>query len=357
VKVTVLLTAAALAVAGSTTAVADDGNEAAVQLLERAAAATRTQTYVGEVLVVVWDDAGPTVATAAVRNVGGELTVEAGDRWTVQLAGGGGIVDHTQGWHVPLPRVRPVRSAVDRRALNDKYQVRIAETDRILGRDCPVVEITRRADGRLRERLWIDEASALVLRRETYGPDGERLRLLAYLGLDFEPAAQRSGSRPGRSGELPVPLTHRAHDVKAVTADQLQALRASGWTVPQGLPGGYQPVAGYVVDTADSQPLHLLYRDGLYSVSLFQHRGGLDPDDLPQGAEPARGLGWPAWEWPGALPHRLVWEAGGTTFSLVGDAPADELRAIAATLPQPAERGALDRLRRGLQRLWSWVVT
>ena len=90
-------------------------------------------------------------------------------------------------------------------------------------------------------------------------------------------------------------------------------------------------------------------------MSLFEQRGALDPETLPEGAQRSSAFGFDAYTWPGAVPQRIVWEAGGSTWSLVGDAPPDELAAMTAVLPQPVTEGVFDRIARGLGRLWSWM--
>lgn len=325
-------------------------------VLQRAEDAARRRRHSGETLWIVWTGGEPHVALSEVRRDHHALTVSAADRYTVRLDDGGGdLVDHVQGWFAPLPRVDRGAPKDAMAALEDKYEVSLAGQDRLLDRPCTRVEVRRRADGSLRERLWIDESTGLLLRRDSYEGD-QRLRLFAYLSLDLQPAtAARAGTRASRAKERDA---LRLRDTSATPVEEaaLAALRLGGWVVPPSLPGGYEPVAAYAVDGSEGQPLHVVYRDGLYTVSLFQQRGHPDWESLPEGAEPAADVEQPAYEWPGALPRRLVWEADGATFSLVGDAPPAEFAAIVDALPRPAAPRVTARLRRGLSRLWQWVA-
>lgn len=344
-----------VAVPGPSAAWTQDGAGGAAEsepswrpLLRRAADAARRQEHSGDTLWVVWTDQGPHVTLSAVRWDGGQFVVSMADRYTVRLgASGGSLVDHEQGWRATLGAVESRRTALER-----KYEVAAADDERLLGRPCTRLEIRRRADGSLRERLCIDKATGLLVRRESFEGADRRVRLFTYLALDVGPRVPRS-VRPSRSGDRSV--RRRATSAMPVGPAALEALRAAGWVIPESLPGGYEPVGVYAVDGVDGQPLQIVYDDGLYTVSLFQQRGRPDWESLPDGARRSEDMAQPAFEWPGALPRRLVWEAGGTTFSLVGDAPPGEFVTIADSLPRPAVPGPAARVRRGLGRLWRWV--
>lgn len=306
----------------------------------------------GELLWINWVDGEPEVAFLDVEVEGDELTVRTGSGYTMGLGEHGGLTNHDQGWFLPLPAAALAGDAGERErdlaALEAKYRVRILGSMVLAGGSCTRMELRRRADGALRERLCIAPDTGLVLRRETYGLDGERSRMAVYLTL-------REGAPPRASRAVPL---ERITMERMPVADQgLDALRAAGWALPEELPGRYRAVGVYAMDTErpDAQALQAVYRDGLYTVSLFQQRGRPDWSALPEGARPVEDLPWQAYEWPGAVPQRIVWEASGTTFSLVGDAPPDELIEVAKALPRPRRPTLWERLGRGLGRLWSWV--
>lgn len=328
-------------------------------VLLRAADASEHRRYAGETLSVVWSDGDPQVTLSRVHRDRDAVTLSSADRFTVRLGHTrSDMVDHRQGWMAPLPAVDSGASVQAVDALARKYDVTVVGEERLLDRPCTRLDVHRREDGSLRERLWIDQDSGLVLRRETY-EGSTQLRLLAYLSLDLQPDTTAGGeagfgARATRS-QAAAPLERRSRAVSPVDGGALAALRRAGWAVPAQLPGRYEPVGVYAVDGVDGQPLHVVYRDGLYTVSLFQQQGRPDWTSLPDGAQRAEHVDWPAYEWPGAVPRRLVWEASGSTFSLVGDAPPEEFAAIAGALPHPSPPSLADRLRRGLGRIFSWV--
>ncbi len=342
------------------------GDEEWRELLRRAREAADEWSWSGEVLMATWEGGEPAVSILDVSHgAGGALVLAAEQDFTMRLGDAGGqLVDHDEGWLMPLP-ASAASSAASR--LVRKYIVRVVGGDQTLTRPATRLEIYRRDDGSLRERLWVDDATGLLLRRETYDGAERRLRLAAYLSLELGVSEGSAGdesdpvgdemalARPGGSGR-DAGLRERAHGAMTVGVDGLTTLEAAGWSVPPELPGGYRAIGGYVVSGERSQPLHLVYSDGLYSVSLFQQRGDADWDSLPGGAARAEGLDWHAYEWPGAVPRRLAWEAQGSTFVLVGDAPPVEFVRIAEALPHPAAPGLLQRVARGVGRLWSWVA-
>lgn len=211
--------------------------------------------------------------------------------------------------------------------LGRKYRLETAGEDVVLDRPATRLEVYGRHDEGLRERIWVDDATGLVLRRERY--DGETLAVLvAYERLELAPIRTAASGRPGRSAiDADVPL-------------------------PAELPGGYR-LTGPATLSGAHQAVRVAYDDGLYRVSVFAQPGRLDARTLPPGARRVDGFPGPAYDWPGAFPQRLVWEAGGTTWTIVGDAPPPELAALALALPQPQRPAPLRRLRTGLTRVWS----
>ena len=338
---------------------ADGGDREWRTLLDHATQAAEERAYVGESLWITYEDGEPAVSTFIVQSSGnGEISVADRTRFAVRLGDdGGGLADHERNWFFPLPAADLARAHKGLNRVADKYDVRIVGTERLLDRPCTRLEITRREDDRLVERLWIDQASDLLLRRETYAGKDTLLRMVAYLKLDLNPRNRLRGAEELRAtrGQRPQ-QTRQEQDVTEVDETGRAALRDAGWVIPEEFPGSYVTEGTFAVSAGESQPLQTVYSDGLYTVSLFEQRGSLDPAALPEGAEITSELGFDAYTWPGAVPRRLVWESAGTTWSLVGDAPPDEIKAMAGELPGPEpEEGFFDRIARGLGRLWSWV--
>jgi sigma-E factor negative regulatory protein RseB len=101
--------------------------------------------------------------------------------------------------------------------------------------------------------------------------------------------------------------------------------------------------------------LHLSYSDGQMTLSLYAQRGRLGGTKLA-GFTRQQVRGAPVWVRP-TTPERVVWGGGGRVFTLLSDAPADEVRAAVVVLPheKPAKTGFFARIGRGLARLGSWL--
>ena len=213
------------------------------------------------------------------------------------------------------------------------FSLEVAGPGRCTGRDASVVE-ARRADGSLAGRFWVDRATGMLLRREVFDDDGQRVRSSAFVDLDV--TGTSAAAPPGAAALGAEPRRPRT-----------TGLRRDGWHVPERLPAGFR-----LFDTEmRGEVLQLAYTDGLSTLSLFAQDGRL-------GTEPMRGFtreevdGRAVWV-RGSSPERVVWAGGDRVWTLVSDAPQDAVRAAVAALPRGPEPddGVGARLGRGLSRL------
>ena len=116
---------------------------------------------------------------------------------------------------------------------------------------------------------------------------------------------------------------------------------------PARLAAGYQRLGVY----QQAGAVQMVYSDGLYELSLFQEEGGLDASDLPTQRRTVRLAGHQAWafSWPGG--EGVVWTAGRTVYTLVGDVPPDELTTVAASVPVHRSTSVAHRLRQACREL------
>ena len=90
----------------------------------------------------------------------------------------------------------------------------------------------------------------------------------------------------------------------------------------------------------------LYYTDGVLSVSVFEQPGRLDWSALPRDGDAVEIGGRPARRYALPVGEAWVFERGGVVYTCVGDAPADEVAAIAADVsaPEPSRANAFAQL-------------
>ncbi len=207
----------------------------------------------------------------------------------------------------------------------------------------PALAVTFTRGGTLRERLFVDDHTDHVVRRETYDLAGEPVRVVALTSLDPSPPAMTS--MDAGAAQQPFRRRHRVPPSELARAE-------GGWQVPTELPQGFELRAAYDVDGTEGA--HLVFSDGLYTLSLFEQAGRVDHTAL-EGAEKTTVAGMPVYRWPGAEPERMVWTGDQRTFTAVSDAPTDVLAAAVVALPHETSSSLLARLQRGLRRVGGWL--
>jgi len=308
--------------------------EAARRLLERAAAAPGAAAYTGTQFMSAWSSEGTTSQVLEVSH-----TPADGTTWS---AGG--------------KAVRSAARSADLSILGDgavalmsrHYSLAVGGSGRVAGRDVDVVAASRPGaePGRaLVARFWLDRATGLVLRREVYDRDGDRVRASAFVDVAVDAAPGGAAPETG--------LGDRAWS-STLDGAALQRMRRSGWDCPARLPGPL-PLVDARRGGDGRSIVHLSYADGIASISVFQQRGVLDREHL-RGYRRDTVEGRDVWV-RAEIPRRVVWSDDGTVYTLVADAPERTVeRAVDALHEGAGERagGPMDRLGRGLDRVGSW---
>lgn len=316
-------------------------------LLELAADAGRGRSFEGRMVVVSFEGV-PTIGVVEVtQDEQGLVVADDARSWVLgRVEGQGFFGDSDAGTLLRLGSVGRGTFSLDR--LLEKYEVDIAGREQGVVGDAVIVTLHERASRKLRERLYIDESSGVVVRRETYDGRDEPVRLVEFTRLDL------------RAVDLPEVDDGMAevHTDRATLAEhEVDILRDIGWSVPRELPGGFHLTDADVIDEGGTSNLRLHYSDGLYTISVFEQHGLPDVAAMEQhGARVVPLAGTPAWRYPGAQPATYVWGAEDVTFTTVTDAPRDVVATAVAALPHDPPPSALERIRRGLTRAvrWAW---
>src|SRR5580704_7769649 len=224
--------------------------------------------------------------------------------------------------------------------LAENYRVFLAGRGQVAGR--PVQELVlRHLDGRLAARFWLDSATKLPLRRETFDGHARMVSDDVFVSLKL-----------GSPTAAAVPRTASAPGGKPLAGGQLARLRAAGWPLPARLPGQLTLLRASETGSPSDAVVDLAYSDGLSVISLFVQRGHL-PAQLKGWSEVAlRGDHVYA---SGRDQRSVAWSARGFVYTLIADAPDQTLDQVVGVLPHNGGPGFFGRMCRGLRRLVSWL--
>jgi negative regulator of sigma E activity len=336
------------ALSGTPASAAAKGPDA---LLQRAYAADRSVTYVATVHTRVNGASGATEADVKVWHSGGKQRME----YVSGPMAGRVLVD--DGTHVYWLQTED-RTAVAAPAggspanmalLLRNYKVTAGGVATIAGRRALLLKVSPRKPPGPRRDVWIDSATSVILRTDSYTSDGRLQASTRVVSISF----------PARLSEtlfaLPRGWTVTQHSPNA--GEKLSIAEASqkiGMPVyqPSVLPAGFHLQGVYLATTGSGIPMvHLRYTDGLNSLSVFQHayrRGG----GMGMGRGMGMGMGR---RWRGGR-GMMQGEAGDgigqcqilhgapglslrvyrsdRVYVLIADLPAAELERVASSLPQ-----------------------
>ena len=212
--------------------------------------------------------------------------------------------------------------------LVENYDVSVSTGGEVAGRPTWLLTLRARSDGALARRLWVDRSSRLVLRRESFRPDGtvggsETFTRLGW-GAASDPGLFRFSPPAGSTVVRRTEPDYLALD-EAKTAGVAPRL-------PAWLPSGYVFESLDVMAKGRRNIVHYRFSDGIEVLSLFQcpPRMRFDLGFRPrQGVKLKVGRGFRTRTAEGNV---LSWNSGGSRFILVGSASDDTLRRIAESV-------------------------
>ncbi|HEY7980531.1 MAG TPA: sigma-E factor regulatory protein RseB domain-containing protein [Candidatus Eremiobacteraceae bacterium] len=221
--------------------------------------------------------------------------------------------------------------ALDTERVEKNYAAQVGAETSVAGRSAHILTMTSKHSGTLVERLWIDDQTNLILRREIYHADGTIASKMSFDNVRTVktlPKELFNLSIPARMTLVPgaTYATKAASDVEATSALTFTVVR------PKFLPEGFA-LAHESLGTHDAvQTLQIVYDDGLRDFSLFENATGRIPK-FDNGAPHPIAVGDQDGFYSEAGNETIVsWNAGGLNLTLVGDLPAKELSAIGASL-------------------------
>lgn len=345
-RLAVLVVTGLVVLAGAQSASADQSWR---DVLERAIREGEQRPFEGR-LVVVSFDPGPAIGEVTVaQDQQGTVMTSRSAAWLLgQLRGRTFFGDEDSGMLLRLGSADRAGFSLDR--LDDNYELRIVDPTTTAVAEATVIEVTPTGRDLVRERLYVDPDSGLIVRRETFARDGRPVRLVAFTHLDLTPRDLPDDVGTDRTWrELDASKTE-------MSRQGLDILREVGWIAPERLPGAFRIADAAALGEGDASSLHLLYTDGLYAISVYEQHGRLDGAAVrAEGARPDTLGDMHVYRWPGAEPATVAWTGDGRTFTAISDAPPDVLSSALSGLPHDPPHSLTTRLGRGLARVADWL--
>lgn len=213
--------------------------------------------------------------------------------------------------------------------LRANYRAVRRSADAFDGRTVRDVALVNKYTNRVAMLVRIDEQTKLVLDKQQFAPDGSLVSEMRFQEVRYAP------NPPTGDFALPKGLTVVHGPTFATPSkDVPAAVRAAGFTAaaPKFLPHGFSPIEASVVPIKGVRTLHVLYSDGIRTVSLFENDGTSAADLTALHPQPTQIAGRDA-EYAERGPTTLLaWNYDNLHCALVGELPVAELQRIAASV-------------------------
>jgi hypothetical protein len=209
----------------------------------------------------------------------------------------------------------------------------------VAGRSASVVTATGERSTSPAARWWIDDTTGIVLWQETYDRNGSVNLSFGFTAVSVNPEESILEHLPPK---LAVPRTSTS-----LTLSSAGELKASGWSCGRKLAG--LSLVRIRSDRANNPDIvHLVYSDGLKTVSVFQQRGELSA--APKGSQWDSALG--AHVRRGAS-NVATWQSAEMVFTVVTDGSTILLAEAVESLPhvRAVPQTTLDRIEAGWARI------
>lgn len=221
--------------------------------------------------------------------------------------------------------------------LDTNYRAVRTGADDVAERKTDVVDLVSKRTGERAMRLWLDRDTHIALAREAYHSDGSLAWRTRFDDIRFTeriPAQVFNAAIP--SGYATIQGRAYGAPANGNTADRgvSRALAAAGFTAitPKFLPDGFSIVGADVSTSAGMRNLHLVYSDGIRTLSLFETGGDRAIDFGSLKVATISFEGHEARYVRDGPTILLGWRERGHAFALAADLELEELVAIAKSV-------------------------
>ncbi len=210
--------------------------------------------------------------------------------------------------------------------LESHYELQLLGEDRVAGLEAQVIAIKPRDVWRFGYRLWLDRRNGLALRSALLDEQGQPVEQLMFTDLQLKSRIDDTAfATPALVPESAAPETGSNAD--GAQASMGEPVAQSAWRVEQ-LPEGFTQVShNRFTEASGRHPTeHLVFADGLATISVFLERLEGDPPLLQGGSQ------------LGSM-NAFGTVVDGHQVLVVGEVPAATVRRIAAAIQYVPEAG------------------
>jgi negative regulator of sigma E activity len=310
-------------------------------LVREALEAPRHVSYVGQMQTIRW---GMRVASATIQRVE-HLAPSSTRRTFLAPEAMYGEYDITLGTTTTKIDPKQHRAMVSENPSSDNansmnsniallaanYRALVGPVEIVAARPATTISLVNRYTGERVMRLWIDNDTKIVLAKEAYHQDGSLAWRSRFDEIRF------TGEIP--SGVFSATIPPGFQEVEGrrfadVTDDLARTLGDAGFKAvnPRYLPDGFHMIGAENSNFNGMRNLHLLYSDGIRSLSLFENNTNAEPDF--GGVKPSitHFEGHDAEYVKDGPTTLLTWREHGLAFALIGDLDLNKLTAIAISV-------------------------
>jgi negative regulator of sigma E activity len=216
--------------------------------------------------------------------------------------------------------------------LRENYRVVRRGEEMFDGRHTVDLMLVNKLTGRTALVVRLDKSSNLLLEKKEFAPDGALVSELRFEEIRFTRAI------PPADFALPKPYTLVRGPIFGAAFENLDRVaHDAGFAsfIPRSLPDGFSAVEGNVVEFRGVPTVHLLYSDGIRTLSLFENAKPsaleltrFEPKTLIVAGRSAQ------YAEDGAT-ALLTWNDGALYYTLVGELGLAELQRIADQIRKP----------------------
>jgi negative regulator of sigma E activity len=213
--------------------------------------------------------------------------------------------------------------------LHENYRVVRKGDETFDGRQTIDLALVNKYDDRSTMLVRIDEASKIVLDKQEFAPDGALVSEMRFEEIRY--------TRSIPDADFALPKQYALVEGPALGSRSEKpdrVVRSAGFAArePRSLPDGFSPVEGNVVELRGVRTVHLLYSDGVRTVSLFENAKASTVDMRRLQPRPLRVGGHSAEYAEDGATALLGWSDGSLYYTLVGEFGLVDLPRIAASI-------------------------